>query len=168
MMKRSKLVALRYSLACKRFFCVAGMLLAVVLIWSPAMAAEAGETKSVGGLTVYLGVVPSELIKDPSPRSTESSMHGGQPHGMHEHHIVVAVYDSATNTRIADAIVTAKVSGLSLSGPQKTLDPMKIADTTTYGAFFDLTPDLYTIRLTVQRPGAQAVVLDFKYDHRRQ
>jgi hypothetical protein len=69
--------------------------------------------------------------------------------------------------------VTAKVSGLGLSGPQKMLEQMKIAgtitsgDIITYGAFFDLTPDLYTIRLTVQRHGSQPAILDFKYDHRR-
>ena len=63
--------------------------------------------------------------------------------------------------------MTAKVLGLGLSGPQKILEPMKIADTITYGAFFNLPADLYTISLTVPRPGSQPVVLDFKYDHRR-
>ncbi len=168
MFERSKQNILRYISVCKRSLGIAGLLLAaVILIWNPAMAAEAGETKSAGGLTVYLGVVPSELVREPSPHSTEPAMHGGRPHGVHEHHIVVAVYDSATNTRITDAVVTAKVSGLGLSGSQRTLDPMKIADTITYGAFFNLTRDLYTIKLTVQRPGTQPVVLDFKYDHRR-
>jgi hypothetical protein len=80
---------------------------------------------------------------------------------------VAAIYDSGSNARIADARVTARVSGVGLSGPQKTLEPMKIADTITYGAFFNLTPDLYTIRLTIERPGSQPVILDFKYDHRR-
>ena len=45
---------------------------------------------------------------------------------------------------------------------------MKIADTTTYGAFFNMMPDLYTISVTVQRPGSPPVVLDLKYDHRRE
>ena len=46
---------------------------------------------------------------------------------------------------------------------------MEIANTTTYGNFFNLPgADLYTIRLTIQRLGSQRpVVLDFKYDHRR-
>jgi hypothetical protein len=100
-------------------------------------------------------------------------MHGGTPRGSHEYHIVVAVYDSVSSARISDATVHAKASRLGLSGPQKSLEQMKIAgtitngDIITYGAFFNLTPDLYTIRLTVQRPGSQLVVLDFKYDHRR-
>lgn len=131
------------------------------------MAAAGGETKSAGGLTVYLGVVPAEIVKGPGPHSTERPMHGGSPMSRHEHHIVVAVYDSASNARITDATVTAKVSGLGLSGPQKTLEPMKIAETITYGAFFNLIADLYTIRVTVQRSDSQPVVLDFEYDHRR-
>lgn len=77
----------------------------------------------------------------------------------------MTVYDSASNARIADATVTAKVSRLGLSGPQKTLEPTKFADTMSCGAYFNLTADLYTIRVTVQR--AQPVVLDFTYDHRR-
>jgi hypothetical protein len=144
-------------------------ILFVILIWAghPATAAAGGETKSADGLTVYLGVLPAELIKGPEPYSSERLMHGGPRHGMHEHHIMVAVFDSTNNARIEDATVTAKVSGLGLSGPQKTLEPMKIADALSYGAYFNLTPDLYTIRVTVQRPGARPVVLDFKYDHRR-
>lgn len=124
-------------------------------------AAGAQEYKTAGGLTVYLGVLPAELIKGPPP-------HSGAHQGPHEYHLVAAVYDSGSNTRIADATVTARVSGIGLSGPQKTLEQMKIADTITYGGFFNLTPDLYTIRLTIQRPGSQPVILDFKYDHRRQ
>ena len=168
MVKRSKRNALCDWSASRRYFGLAAVLLvAAPLAWSPALATSGGETKSAGGLTVYLGVVPAEIVRDPGPHSAERPMHGGSPHGRHEHHIVVTVYDSTSNTRIADATVTAKVSGLGLSGPQKTLEPMKIADTMSYGAYFNLTADLYTIRVTIQRPGAQPVALDFKYDHRR-
>jgi hypothetical protein len=86
---------------------------------------------------------------------------------VHEYHVVAAVFDAATNARVSDATVRAKVSGLGLSGPEKALEPMKIADTVTYGAFFNLVPDLYTIKLTVERPSAPPVRVEFKYDHRR-
>lgn len=168
MMKRSNQIARCWTSASGRYLGVVAVLLAAVIVaLGAAMAAPDGETKSAGGLTVYLGVVPAELVKQPGPHSDERPMHGGSPRGTHEHHVVVAVYDSANNERITNATVTAKVSGLGLSGPQKTLEPMKIADTITYGAFFNLTADLYTITVTVQRPGSQPVVLDFKYDHRQ-
>ena len=144
------------------------LLVVTTLAESSARAEEGGETKSAGGLTVYLGVVPAEIVKTILPHSAERPMHGGPSSGSHERHIVVAVYDSVTAARITDATVTAKVSGLGLSGPQKTLEPMKIADTTTYGGSFNMTPDLYTISVTVQRPGSQPAVLDLQYDHRRE
>ena len=132
-----------------------------------APAAYAQDSKTAGGLTVYLGVLPAELVKGPEPHSGEPPMHGGTPSGRHEYHIIASVYDATSKARISDATVAAKVSPLGLSGTQKTLEPMKIADTTTYGAFFNLTPDLYKIRLTVQRSGSEPAVFDFKYDHRR-
>lgn len=134
-----------------------------------AGAAEDGQYQTASGLSVYLGVMPAELVKGLPSHSSESSMHGGIPRGRHEYHVVAAVFDSAGGARISDATITAKISGLALSGPQITLEPMKIADTTTFGGFVNLPgTDRYTIKLTIQRAGSQQpVVLDFKYDHGR-
>ncbi len=143
----------------------AALIAATLLMWVPAIAAEIAAAKTAGGLTVYLGVVPAEIVRGQHPAGPQ--VHGRVPKGAHEYHVVAAVFDAATNARVTDATVTAKVSGLGLSGPQKTLEPMKIADTITYGAFFNLSPDLYTIKLTIQRPGGQPVAIEFKYDHRR-
>ena len=140
-------------------------LLAAWLIWSPAIAAEIGKAKTASGLTVYIGVVPAEIVKGQHPAGPQ--VHGRVPKGAHEYHVVAAVFDTASNARVTDATVKAKVSGLGLSGPEKALEPMKIADTVTYGAFFNLVPDLYTIKLTVERLGGRPVSLEFKYDHRR-
>jgi hypothetical protein len=133
-----------------------------------AAAAENGQSKTVGGVTGYLGVVPAEVVKGPLPHSAERPMHGRVPKGSHEHHIVAAIFDATTGARISDATVTAQVSGLGLAGSQKPLERMEIANTITYGAFFNLPGrDLYTIKLTIQRPGEpQPVSLQFKYDHR--
>ena len=136
-----------------------------------AMAAETDQSKTVGGLTVYLGVVPAEIIKGPP-------MHGHiskGPHDYHlisksphEYHIVAAIFDAASGERVSDVDVTAEVSGLGLAGSKKKLEPMQIEGTTTYGGFFDLPgADLYTVKLTVERGGASQGVFQFKYDHRR-
>lgn len=142
------------------------VLAAAVSAWSPARA-EDDWFKTAGGISAYIGVVPAEIVKGPPPHSAERPMHGGAPRGRHEYHVVAALYDAVSNARIVDATVTAQASGIGLSGSEKTLEPMKIAETVTYGGYFNLPADLYTIRLTVSRPGAQAVVLDFKFDHRR-
>lgn len=117
MSERSRRHASCYWITSKRYFGFVVVLLAViVLTWSPAKAAEGGDTKSTGGLTVYLGVVPAEITKGSGPHLAERPMHGGAPKGQHEHHVVVAVYDSASNIRITDATVTAKISGLGTLG----------------------------------------------------
>jgi hypothetical protein len=119
-------------------------------------------TRTAGGLTVYLGVMPAAIVKGHPMRS-------GAHTGPHEYHVVAAVFDAATGARISDAAVTAQVSGLGLSGTRKKLEPMEIAGTTTFGEFFNLPGrDLYTVKLSVERSGgAPPVVLEFKYDHRQ-
>jgi hypothetical protein len=137
---------------------------AVVIAVLAALAQSGGQAaQTAGGLTAHLGVVPAQIVKG------HQTLHGGTPKGPHEYHIVAAVFDAAGGGRVTDATVTAKVSGLGLSGPVTTLEPMDIASSRTYGAFVYLPgADLYTIRLTVTRPGGeQPAVMDFKYDHRR-
>lgn len=126
--------------------------------------------RSAGGLTVYLGVLPAEIVGGHPPAHPERRMHGGPPAGPHRYHLIASIFEMATGERISDAAVTGKVSGLGLSGPETTFEPMPLADTTTYGAFIYLPgADLYTILLSVRRPGAtKPVLLEFKYDHRRE
>lgn len=84
MVKRSKRNALCDWSASRRYFGLAAVLLvAAPLAWSPARAASGGDTKSAGGLTVYLGVVPAEIVTGPGPHSAERPMHGGSPQGRH-------------------------------------------------------------------------------------
>lgn len=127
------------------------------------------QSATAGGVTVYLGVVPAEIVKGlAAGGTTERPMHGHIPKGAHEYHVMAAVFDATTGERVSDAKVTAQISGLGLSGSSKPLEPMQIAGTTTYGAFFDLPGfDIYAVKLTVERGGAKPVTLDFKYDHHR-
>ena len=149
----------------KRYLGVVCLVLLVsVAQWTRiSTAAEESRYKSAGGLTVYLGVMPAEIVKG------HPAMHGGTPRGAHQYHVIVAIFEASSGARISDAAFVAKASGLGLSGPVTTLEPMRIADTTTYGTFVNLPgTDLYTIELTVRRSGSlEPVVVEFKYDHRR-
>lgn len=147
--------------------------LAAILVGVTAPRAQpisSNDTSTASGLTAYLGVMPAEIVKGHPATHPEGAMHGGAPGGAHEYHVVVAIFDAASGARVSDATVMAKVSGLGLSGSEKALEPMAIANTITYGGFFQLPgADLYTVRVTVKRPGSQApVVMEFRYDHRRQ
>lgn len=146
---------------------LATLVLAATLAIGSATAAPSGEAASSGGLTFYLGVAPSELVKGPTHLSKQKRHHG-LSQAAHEHHVFVAIFDAANSTRITDATVIAKVSGLASVGHQTTLEPMSIADAIAFGALFILYPDLYTISVTVRRPDAtQPVTVNFTYDHRR-
>lgn len=155
--------AWRPRLRLSRGAAIAAVVAAASLVAIPTLPAQTiGDyTRTASGLTVYLGVIPAQVIKE--------AMHRGAPSGPHDFHITVAIFDAASTARVADATVTAEVWGIGLSATRKRLQPMNIANTITFGGFFYLPgADLYTVRVSVRRPGTQQpVVLDFKYDHRR-
>ena len=128
----------------------------------PTVLAQTAEdyTRTAGGLTTYLGVMQAEIIRG------LPAMHGGVPAGPHEYHVIVAIFEAGSGARVSDVTVTAKVSGVGLSGLER--EPMSIADTITYGGFFSLPGrDLYTIELAIRRSSTQQpVVVALKYDHR--
>jgi hypothetical protein len=126
-------------------------------------ADETSQSVTRHGLTAYFGVVPAAIAKG----IAGSSMHGAQPPTDHSHHLIVAIFNAVTGDRVTDASVTARVTQPGFEPPEKPLEPMKIADTVTYGNFFDLAkPGVYRIRLSVTRPGsARPIVIDLLYEH---
>jgi len=143
-------------------------LIASALAEGPANASGDCLYQSASGVEAYAGVVPAQITKGHEPTQPEGPMHGGVPRGANQYHLVAAIFDVYTGERITDASVTAKVSGLDLAGPTKAVEPMTIAGTITYGAYFDLPGfDFYTIVLTIKRPVApQPITLNFTCDHR--
>jgi hypothetical protein len=95
-----------------------------------AFAADTDQSKTAGGVTVYLVVVPAEIVKGlAAGDTTERPMHGGIPKGPHEYHFVAAVFDATSGARVWDAVVTAELADLGLSGTKKKFEPMQIAGT---------------------------------------
>jgi hypothetical protein len=129
----------------------------------PGRADETSQGVTSHGLTVYFGVMPAAIAEG----IAGSSMHGAPPATDHSHHLIVAIFNSVTGDRVTDATVTAKVTQPGFEPPEKPLEPMKIADTVTYGNFFDLArPGVYRIRLSATRPGSvRPIVIDLLYEH---
>jgi len=153
----------------KELLSAAAVALGVCIAPLPSVsAAEIEQSATADGLTAHLGLVPAVIVRGSQPHS-DRPMHGRVPKGAHEYHLLVAIFDAATGARMSDATVSAQVSGVGLAGASKKLETMQIAGTTTYGGFFDLPgADLYTIKITIERPGSQrAVTMIFRYDHRR-
>lgn len=143
---------------------VAGL---VTSVTSPGRADDITTNRASGGLVVYLGVMPADLIRAYSTAYPERHMHGGPPRGTNHYHVMISIFDDATGTRVDDAQVEAEVAGLDRAGVRKALEPMVIAGTVTYGNYFHMIGhDLYRIRVRILRPGAvDAVETAFTYAH---
>lgn len=139
-------------------------LLAVFLTLLAFTAAGTGleHSKVVHGIAIYLGVMPAQMIQG----HPEKEMHGGEPKGKKRYHVVIALFDDVTHKRITDAKVKATVGGIGLGGKRKTLEPMHIAGTETYGNWFTLAgPGRYRIHLEINGiKDRDRIEADFDYE----
>ncbi len=133
-----------------------------------AFAGDDGLSKVVDGLSVYIGVVPAQIVKGHPAGHPEQTMHGGPPAGQNEYHLVTAIFDAKTGERITDATVDAQIAPLALPGSTTRLEPMQIAGTITYGGYFSAAGrGRYTIKLAILRPGTPGPIkVDFQYERR--
>lgn len=124
-------------------------------IFSPtASAAHFGQTKTVGGVVIYLGMVPAAVLRQDSNNYPAHEVRK-IPSGKHVHHVMLALFDRPGGERITDAVITARVAPLALGGPSKPLDPMMVAGVLTYCNYFRVSPlDTTVIQVEIRRPDA--------------
>ena len=153
-----------YTMMCRIRYLLVGVALSSVTTG----AAADDNYKTAGGLAVYLGVLSAAMIQGHQRGHSEEAMHGGVPRGLHAYHVMAAVFDAATGERVQDALVEARIAEPGLAGVTRQLEPMVIADTVTYGNYFQLSGDApYRIDLSITRPGlATPVRVEFTYEHR--
>lgn len=147
---------------------VAALAIACSALPRPAWSAVVDGYKTAAGLAVYLGVLPAAMLRGHAGHRGDAGMHGGVPRGRSEHHLVAAVFDSGSGARIEDAEVSAKVSEPGhLAETRLRLEPMRLADTVTYGGFAALpAPGHYTISIEIRRPGVERPAqVEFDYQH---
>jgi hypothetical protein len=91
-------------------------------------------------------------------------LHGGAQPGNGSHHVMVALFDASTGTRIVDAEVRASVDDRS---PARPLEPMQVNGMMTYGNFFALgSGSVRRIRVEIALAGgAVPIVATFAYRH---
>ena len=138
---------------------------ATLILASLALAQSDSLSKTVGGVTFYLGVIPAEIVRAHPIEHPESTMHGSPPKGSGSRHIVVALFDAATGARITDAKVSARVEQLELAAELKDLEPMQISGTVSYGNFYAMPGNgIYRIRIVAKRKGAsRPIEAEFEY-----
>jgi hypothetical protein len=104
------------------------------------------------GVTLRWKLELADIVAD---KHALAELHGGPPKGGGQvHHLVVALYDSATGRRIEDAVVRAQLSETGIvNEPPKYLPPMKVNDQASYGQVFGVAKDgPYRFRLWVRLP----------------
>ena len=115
-----------------------------------------GYSDVVDGVQIYLGVIPSAMVRGHPGNHAESSMHGGARSVSGEHHVVISMFDAKTGARLENLEIRAKVGELGMSAVQKHLEPMNIAGSITYGNYFLMSrPGPYSIELDWHRTGEQ-------------
>lgn len=130
-----------------------------------AMAASS-LSKVVDGVTIYVGVVPAQIVRGQSMEHPGGTMHGGATKG-EQYHVLVVLLDAKTGQRIVDAVVEASIAELGITGPTMTLDLMKVADSITYGNYFSLSGSgPFRIDLKIRRPNSPNVIqAQFEHAH---
>lgn len=135
--------------------------LAALVASGPAAAAHASMHVTASGIEVYYGFLPAAMVRG-HPQD-----HGGKPADPSAWHLVVALFDSATGTRIAEAKVSARVGPLGGAEETKALEPMQVAGTVTFGQYFAMPGrGAYRISLMIKRPGTTVpVVVGIEHRH---
>jgi|GEM_PF-5040036 len=136
------------------------------LVLTPgAVLADAGKGhRHAGGLSIYMGMIPTELIQEREiPR--EAKMHGGIPQGKNRYHFVVALFNDSTGERITNMKVSAKLSGIDLSTKTKSMERMEVNGMVTFGNYFSIdkkTP--FKIRLKLESLDKVVTNTVFEFD----
>ena len=145
-----------------------GAAFAGTLVMAPgAAAADDSLQKTVGGYSIYVGVVSAGIMAFRQDHG-ELRMHGGVPAGLDQHHVLVSLFDAASGARVADAEVTARVTAPKRQTEEKRLLHVPLGGEIAYGNFFRMRQgERYRIELTIRRAGsAEAVTVGFDYRHR--
>ena len=121
---------------------------------------------SIGGIDIYLGLVPAETVRAYPKASVERAMHGGAPSGAGHYHVNVSLFDGASHAPISDARVDIRIERRGGVGIEsKTLEPMAISNAPSYGNYVRMGGKAsYVITVWVQRPQPSAPI-EARFEH---
>lgn len=143
--------------------------LLLVLTSLAAHAVENNQRKIVDGLSIYVGVLPAEMLLGHPKEHHEREMHGGVPAGSSRYHVVVAVFDAASGKRITQAQVKIGGASSGMAATRKKAEPMLVNNLVTYGNYVTLPGQgPYKIVVEIRHPvSAKPVEVEFDYPFAR-
>lgn len=141
--------------------------LALLLALPAAYAEVLEQPLRKDGLMIYYGVLPANLVAPGDLTVADTHMTPGGARDAGTHHLVIAVFDEATGKRLANATVRARVQPLGGATQEKTLEPMQIAGTVTFGNFFRMDADMpYVIHLRIHRADSASPEVEVSVPYR--
>jgi cytochrome c5 len=121
---------------------------------APSAAARDPNHKLIGGVDLYLGIAPAASAAVSQPR----------PSGTGYYYVNLSLRDAASGAYIKDAQVEARAANALSGGDTKRLEPMALAESTSYGNFFRMQgKEPYIITVQVRRPGAAPIEARFDF-----
>lgn len=128
-------------------------------------ASEDGQRKLVDGLSVYVGVLPAEMLLGHPRGHHEREMHGGVPAGANRYHVVVALFDAASGRRVTDAQVKIGGASIGMAASRNKAEPMLVNNVVTYGNYVSMPGGgPYKIQIEIRRPGSSKPI-EVKFDY---
>ena len=119
--------------------------------------------QSVGGIDIYLGIVPAQNIRALPEGSSERAMHGGVPKEPGFYHINASLVDEITRAPISDAQVQMRFDWPGLTSTAMKLEPMSLSG--SYGNYVKPQPgNPYLIILRIKRPGESGTI-EAEFEH---
>jgi len=128
----------------------------VVVVYGKRPTATVGQDyRVVDGTTVYFGAISADVIRRNRNEYPEK-VYGASLIGPDQYYVSIALFDINSGKRIPDAAVRARVSTVAAAGPEKTLEPLTLADSSTYGNYFTMGgAGPFEVTVTFRRPGTQ-------------
>jgi len=124
----------------------------MALLWLTSWDAFAQARQDREGVTLYWGLVPAAIVAE---KHALGELHGGPPRGAGQvHHLVIALFESASGRRIEDAVMRAQLNEVGIvDAPPKYLTPMPVNGQMSYGQVFAVAKDgPYRFRVFVKLP----------------
>lgn len=152
-----------------RYASAAVLALLLALASLTARAVENNQHKIVDGLSIYIGVLPAEMLLGHPKEHHEREMHGGVPVGANRYHVVVALFDAVSGKRITDAKVKIGGASIGMAAARQRAEPMLVNSLVTYGNYVTLPGQgPYKIQIEIRRPGAsKPIAVEFDYPFAR-
>lgn len=117
---------------------VLAITLAASVTLPSAAAVDAGFRRNVGDYSLYLSVMPADVIRGPLAPVDPAASPNRPPAARDTRHVMVSIFESRDGRRVTDARVAARVAALGFSGEKKPLERTAVAGAAVYGGFFPM------------------------------